>query len=112
MVESTEIVPVSPQTPTENEDGSSQQPLFDESTFETSIEADFNEQSQSTPRRALINQHSQSPKPKKLKLDPPLTPSKVSKPSSSVLLEAVVSNVSPLKNKRYVGELVDHKMLE
>ena len=48
-----------------------------------------------------------NPKSKKPKLDPPLTPSKVSKPSSSVLLEAVVSNVSPLKNKRYVGELVD-----
>jgi len=107
MIESTEIVHLSPQTPTENEDGSSQQPVFDESTFETSVEADFNEQSQSTSRRALFNQHSQSPKPKKPKVDPPLTPSKVSKPSSSVLLEAMVSNVSPLKNKRYVGELVD-----
>jgi len=74
MIESTEIVHLSPQTPTENEDGSSQQPVFDESTFETSVEADFNEQSQSTSRRALFNQHSQSPKPKKPKVGPAIDP--------------------------------------
>jgi len=38
-----------------------------------------------------------------------LSPSKVSQPMSGMNLEAVLASVSPIKNKRFIGELVDNK---
>ena len=37
----------------------------------------------------------------------PLTPSRVQQPATHVPLDGVLANVSPLKNKRFVGEIVD-----
>ncbi len=39
----------------------------------------------------------------------PLTPSAIEEPSTHVSLEALLAQVSPIKNRRFVGELVDEK---
>ena len=38
-----------------------------------------------------------------------LTPSAIDKPASSVTLDGLLTNVSPIKNKHFVGEIVDEK---
>ena len=80
---------------------------------ESSVEKDMkniNKTKSRTKRSLEQDLDKLSTPPKKAKYGPgkvPLTPSAIDEPSTSVTLEALLADVSPIKNKHFVGELVD-----